>query len=103
MGTAFFSFGSQFFLGVLMSLCFGIRNSVQRLSKFCPRFEELLDEARMGTDIFLVKPVKPQTLVGILEEKLKRKESTVSTIKIILSKQKSSFTKRGRSSRCLQF
>jgi DNA-binding NtrC family response regulator len=38
-----------------------------------------LDEVNRGADLLLLKPVKPETLIGILKEKLKGKTSTVST------------------------
>ena len=44
-----------------------------------PMSEGTRDEVNRGADVFLLKPVKPETLIGILEEKLKGKTSTVST------------------------
>ena len=38
--------------------------------------ESVLDEARRGADVFLLKPVKPETLLKILEEKLNGKENS---------------------------
>ena len=37
-----------------------------------PMPEEMLEKARRGADVFLLKPVKPETLLGILEDKLER-------------------------------
>ena len=37
------------------------------------------EEVNRGDDVFLLKPVKPETLIEILEEKLKGKTSTFST------------------------
>ena len=44
-----------------------------------PMSNGTLDEVNRGADVFLLKPLKPETLIGILEEKLKEKTSTVST------------------------
>ena len=44
-----------------------------------PMSNGTLDEVNRGADVFLLKPVKPETLIGILEEKLKGKTSTFST------------------------
>jgi len=44
-----------------------------------PMSEGTRDEVNRGADVFLLKPVKPETLIEILEEKLKGKTSTVST------------------------
>ena len=44
-----------------------------------PMSNDTLDEVNRGADVFLLKPVKPETLIGILEEKLKVKTSTFST------------------------
>ena len=44
-----------------------------------PMSEVTREEVMNGADVFLLKPVKPETLIGILEEKLKVKTSTVST------------------------
>ena len=44
-----------------------------------PMSEGTRDEVTRGVDVFLLKPVKPETLIRILEEKLKGKTSTVST------------------------
>jgi len=38
-----------------------------------PMSEATRDEAMREADVFLLKPVKPETLLGILEEKLKAK------------------------------
>lgn len=38
-----------------------------------PMSEGTLDEVKRGSDVFLLKPVKPETLIGILAEKLKGK------------------------------
>ncbi len=35
-----------------------------------PMSKATLNEARRGADVFLLKPVKPETLLGIIEEKL---------------------------------
>jgi len=35
--------------------------------------EATRDEAMREADVFLLKPVKPETLIGILEEKIKGK------------------------------
>lgn len=43
-----------------------------------PMSESTLDKAVRGADVFLLKPVKPETLIGVIEEKLKRKSSTVA-------------------------
>ncbi|HYA77186.1 MAG TPA: response regulator [Verrucomicrobiae bacterium] len=40
-----------------------------------PMSEEMLEKARKGADVFLLKPVKPETLLGILEEKLTNRKS----------------------------
>jgi DNA-binding NtrC family response regulator len=42
-----------------------------------PMSEGTLEEAMKRADVFLLKPVKPETLIGILAEKLKGKTSTV--------------------------
>jgi DNA-binding NtrC family response regulator len=44
-----------------------------------PMSKGTLDEVNRGADVFLLKPVKPEILIGILEEKLKGKTSTIST------------------------
>jgi DNA-binding NtrC family response regulator len=44
-----------------------------------PMSNGTLDEVNRGADVFLLKPVKPETLIGILEEKFKGKTSTFST------------------------
>ena len=44
-----------------------------------PMSEGTREDVMKGADVFLLKPVKPETLIGILEEKLKGKTSTVST------------------------
>jgi len=41
-----------------------------------PMSEELLEKARKGADVFLLKPVKPEILLGILEEKFTQRKST---------------------------
>jgi hypothetical protein len=38
-----------------------------------PMSENTLDEARRAADVFLLKPVKPETLIGILAERLIQK------------------------------
>lgn len=38
-----------------------------------PLSEDTLEKTRKGADLFLLKPVKPEALLQILEEKLKRK------------------------------
>jgi len=40
-----------------------------------PMSEEMLEKARKGADVFLLKPVKPEILLGILEEKLTHRKS----------------------------
>ena len=44
-----------------------------------PMSETTRNEAMREADVFLLKPVKPETLIGILEEKLKGKTSKIST------------------------
>ena len=44
-----------------------------------PMSEGTREAVMKGANVFLLKPVKPETLIGILEEKLKGKTSTVST------------------------
>ena len=43
-----------------------------------PMSEVTREEVMKGADVFLLKPVKPETLIGILGEKLKVKTGTVS-------------------------
>jgi len=38
-----------------------------------PMSNDTLDEVNRGADLFLLKPVKPETLIRILEEKLRQK------------------------------
>jgi DNA-binding NtrC family response regulator len=38
-----------------------------------PMSKDTLDEVNRGADLFLLKPVKPETLIRILEEKLGQK------------------------------
>jgi DNA-binding NtrC family response regulator len=42
-----------------------------------PMSETQLNETKRGADLFLLKPVKPEILIGILKEKLDRKTNTV--------------------------
>ncbi|HYA77345.1 MAG TPA: hypothetical protein VEF91_01370, partial [Verrucomicrobiae bacterium] len=44
-----------------------------------PMSEITREEVMKGADVFLLKPVKPETLIGILGEKLKMKTSADST------------------------
>jgi DNA-binding NtrC family response regulator len=39
-----------------------------------PMSKDTLDEVNRGADLLLLKPVKPETLIGILDEKLGRKQ-----------------------------
>lgn len=41
-----------------------------------PMSKDTLDEVNSGADLFLLKPVKPETLIGILDEKLGKKTSS---------------------------
>jgi DNA-binding NtrC family response regulator len=44
-----------------------------------PMSNDTRDEVNRGADLLLLKPVKPETLIVLLKEKLKGKTSTVST------------------------
>jgi DNA-binding NtrC family response regulator len=48
-------------------------NMLKILFTGTPMPESMLDEAKRGADVFLLKPVKPETLLGILEERLERR------------------------------
>ena len=47
-------------------------NMVKILFTGTPMPESELDDVRRSADVFLLKPVKPETLLGILEEKLQK-------------------------------
>jgi DNA-binding NtrC family response regulator len=49
-------------------------NMLKILFTGTPMPEEMLEKARRGADVFLLKPVKPETLLGILEDKLERRK-----------------------------
>lgn len=50
-------------------------NMLKILFTGTPMPESMLEKARMGADIFLLKPVKPETLLGILEERLEPRKT----------------------------
>jgi DNA-binding NtrC family response regulator len=39
-----------------------------------PDYENVAEEAKRGTDVFFTKPVKPETLLNVLEAKLKTRK-----------------------------
>jgi DNA-binding NtrC family response regulator len=41
-----------------------------------PMAESMLNKAKKGADVFLLKPVRPELLLGILEEKLNLRKKT---------------------------